>query len=241
MDWNILCIGFGFYTVVLLLFYRFTKTANRNLIFLLLGLLLIDLIVTMFPGFIDGLNFNWEGKIFSILWCTLFICFIPSSLLTKGESGFVWKVKRSSWIPFFILCIIGIVIQVITEDIDSLEFDTETFLFQATMPGLSEEFVYRGIILGLLNKVFVSRTKILGASVGWGLLIQAVFFGGGHSFYFDEASQLQFALAPAIITGIIGLAIGWLREKSGSIILPIIFHNFFNLSPTIFALILKIF
>jgi membrane protease YdiL (CAAX protease family) len=200
----------------------------------------LDIALSMLPninwGFLKNLEWNWQGKFWSIVWCVLFIWF--TKFLSKEESGFTWKINKSAWLPFIIICIIGIGVQLsdIFSENGLEKFDKEAFFYQLTMPGLAEEMVYRGVILGLLNKVFVSRKNILGAQVGWGLLIQAIIFGGGHSFYFDDLGNIQFAFVPAIITGIIGLVIGWLREKSGSIVLPIIFHNLFNVFPRFLAL-----
>ncbi|WP_167016877.1 CPBP family intramembrane glutamic endopeptidase [Chitinophaga sp. Cy-1792] len=189
--------------------------------------------------FLNQLDWNWQGKFLSILWGVLFI--LCTSFLTRKEAGFEWKVERSSWPAFIIVCLLGIGLQwwdISTDGgIKSIHFNAEKFWYELTMPGLSEELIYRGIILGLLNKIFISRVRILGASVGWGLLIQAVIFGGGHSFYFDDASAIHFALAPALITGAIGLVIGWLRERTGSIVLPIVFHNLFNVFPQALAMI----
>jgi membrane protease YdiL (CAAX protease family) len=235
-------VGLAFCAIVMFLFTLFTKTANKKLIVLLLGLLLLDVALTMLPNinwsFLNKLEWNWQGKILSILWCVLFICF--TKFLTKEESGFTWKINKSAWLPFIIICVIGISVQLLDVfsggGLKDLHFGKEHFFYELTMPGLSEEMAYRGIILGLLNKVFVSRKNILGATVGWGILIQAIIFGGGHSFYFNDAGHIQFALVPAIITGIIGLVIGWLREKSGNIVLPIIFHNLFNVFPQLLAL-----
>ena len=241
MEWSILCIGYGLVfcviAIIIFLFSLFTKTTNRNLLFLVSGVLLFEFVLSLIPE----INYIWFGRILCALCCLLFVCLF-SSVLTKEESGIAWKVRKSSWVPFLILCIIGSGIWMIGEDLESLsdKFDTGKILYQSIVLGIFNEFIYRGVILGLLNKVFVSRVKVFGASVGWGLLVQAIIFAIVYSFSFDESLHFYFLWAPVISAGILGLVTGWLREKSGSIILPILFYSLSNLFLYLFYLIFVI-
>jgi len=81
------------------------------------------------------------------------------------------------------------------------------------MPGLSEEPVFRGVMLGLLNLVFISRKKILGAYFGWGSLIQCVLFGVGHAVYFDNKQHLQFYFTRFVVTFVLGVFMTLFKRK----------------------------
>ncbi len=53
-------------------------------------------------------------------------------------------------------------------------------LYYATLPGLEEELFYRGVLLGLLGRVFPRRTPLLGARTSWGGVVVALLFALGH-------------------------------------------------------------
>ncbi len=86
---------------------------------------------------------------------------------------------------------------------------------------LPEEFFYRGYLMGRLNDIFRGRIRLLGAEVGWALLIQAAAFAVGHYLTDFNPSRLG-VFFPA-------LAFGWLRAKRGSIGAPIFFHAASNI------------
>ncbi|MCP4674719.1 MAG: CPBP family intramembrane metalloprotease [Deltaproteobacteria bacterium] len=91
---------------------------------------------------------------------------------------------------------------------------------------LPEEFFYRGYIMGRLDDILPARVKLLGARVGWSLPIQAVLFALGHYLVDFNPTRLS-VFFPA-------LAFGWLREKRGTIVAPILFHAASNIFMEIF-------
>jgi hypothetical protein len=91
---------------------------------------------------------------------------------------------------------------------------------------LPEEFFYRGYLLGRLNDIFRGRINLLGARVGWGLLLQAGLFAGGH-FLVDLNPQRLGVFFPA-------LAFGWLRARRGTIVAPVMFHAAANVFMEVF-------
>ena len=222
--------------VFALLFMPFSKTEKKHLFIVYGVFMLLTTAILFIPNLpvLNNLNWNWQGKFLSFLMALAFMRFLP--FLTKKEAGFTFKVNKSVWLPLIILLAISIAYNLYETTLSELDGSKEYLLFEATMPGLSEEPIYRGIILGLLNLIFVSRINFLGASVGWGALIQSVLFGVGHAVYFDENTHLQFALEPFIITFILGTFMTYLKEKGESIIPALIFHNVFNAFPAIVKL-----
>ena len=70
-----------------------------------------------------------------------------------------------------------------------LRFDLETTLFQATLPGLAEEFIYRGGVLAFMNAYFGSRPwQFARTPFGGGAVSTALLFGLAHALWFDSAT-----------------------------------------------------
>ncbi len=63
------------------------------------------------------------------------------------------------------------------------------------MPGLAEEFVFRGVFQSLLNEAFGQPWRLARASLGWGGIITAVLFVVGHGALFDRYLHLQISLS----------------------------------------------
>lgn len=108
-------------------------------------------------------------------------------------------------------------------------YDPETALFQATLPGLSEEFVYRGILLGLLNKTFPIKWKLLNTRFGWGLVLTSVLFGLVHGLAITENWTVGFNSQRFFMTGTLGFALGFIKEKAKSLVPAVLFHDLWNL------------
>ena len=90
-------------------------------------------------------------------------------------------------------------------------------LFLVALP---EEAFYRGYMQSRLDSIFRGRISILGAKVGWSLVITAAFFALGH--------LVEFRL-DKLGTFLPGLVFGWLRAKTGSIGGAVVFHAACNI------------
>jgi membrane protease YdiL (CAAX protease family) len=94
-------------------------------------------------------------------------------------------------------------------------------VWQLIAVGYGEEFFYRGYMQTRLNSAFgPSRFRFLGVSIGAPFWITAVLFTMGHSLV-----QFQW-WQPAIFFP--ALVFGWLRERTGNILVPALFHAFAN-------------
>ena len=85
---------------------------------------------------------------------------------------------------------------------------------------LPEEVFYRGYMQTRLDSVFKGRVNVLGAKVGWGLVIAAAFFAIGH---------LVEPRPDKLGTFFPGLLFGWLRARTGSIGGAVVFHALCNI------------
>ncbi|RLB58500.1 MAG: hypothetical protein DRI34_04650 [Deltaproteobacteria bacterium] len=80
---------------------------------------------------------------------------------------------------------------------------------------LPEEAFYRGYLQTRLDSLFKGRVRILGAEVGWSVVIAAAFFAVGH---------LVEPRLDKLGTFFPGLVFGWLRARTGSIGGAVVFH-----------------
>jgi membrane protease YdiL (CAAX protease family) len=109
----------------------------------------------------------------------------------------------------------------------------ENLAFQLTMPGLQEETFYRGLLLFALDRAFTGRVRLLGVGWGWGAVLSCALFGMAHAFGYSDGG---FSLDPLTLclTALPSFIAVWVRLRTGSVLLPILMHNFGN---TVMALI----
>jgi len=103
----------------------------------------------------------------------------------------------------------------------------EDVAFQLTVPGLEEEPCYRGILLYALYRAFTGRARFLGVDWGWGALLSCLLFGMAHAFGFSNG-HFSFDALTMALTALPSFIAVWLRLRTGSLLLPILMHNFGN-------------
>jgi membrane protease YdiL (CAAX protease family) len=96
----------------------------------------------------------------------------------------------------------------------------ETWLYQASVPGLVEESLFRGVLLALLDRAFSARCRFAGADFGYGALVVTALFGLLHGFQLGTLLGVW----PAALLYL------WLRARTGSLLVPVLAHNLWNLS-----------
>lgn len=177
-----------------------------------------------------GLDWNWSGKILSLCLSLSFILFYGKEI--RRDIGFTKKFNKKTLktglLIFGGFLLFDFIFKLIIFPKGG-EFDLETFLFQATMPGLTEELLFRGIYLWLLGKAFISSKMIKGVSFGWNFIIVTFLFAMMHGVSLTEDLSFNFDLITIIyLTLITSLSLGLLRKFSGNVILPILGHNVVN-------------
>ena len=94
------------------------------------------------------------------------------------------------------------------------EYSFVWFLSTLILPPLTEEIIFRGLLLGYLKKTGI---PFLAAN-----LIQAVCFGIYHQ-----------NLAQGIYTALLGFLLGYLAQRYGTLIAPMFLHFLYNLFGTV--------
>jgi hypothetical protein len=85
--------------------------------------------------------------------------------------------------------------------------------------GLSEEVFFRGYLQTEMNRSFGRPYEIWGARVGWGLVAASLLFGLCHVVHGD-LTRVRVAF--------FGLFAGWLRERTGGVAVPAVYHGVAN-------------
>ena len=169
-------------------------------------------------------SWNWLGKAMS-LGGMLVIASLPVfgfrkvGLTLKQRPGF-----RTPLIVFLVL--MGLIAYFAATDATG-RADLETIAFQWTMPSFDEELFYRGVLLLAMNEAFTERVSVLGAPIGYGGLLTSLMFGLAHGFSYSGGSFELDAITIAV-TGIPSLLLLWLRERTGSLVLPVLGHSASN-------------
>ncbi|MDT8999566.1 CPBP family glutamic-type intramembrane protease [Paucibacter sp. APW11] len=117
---------------------------------------------------------------------------------------------------------------------DPAPLTIEYFLYEATMPGLGEEFSMRGAWLCLLV-VGLSRFERLPGRAALALAISALPFAALHVL---EVSGLQLVVI-FLYTFYAAVALGWLRLSSASIWPAVLAHNVANVAGGVISLLLR--
>lgn len=186
-----------------------------------------DLLLTRFYGLLPRLVgvWNWEGKVMALA-ATLAIASLPA--FGWRRSGITLRHKPGSLVPCAIVaglyCAFFVALALHFPD---NEYTPEELAFQLTMPGFEEEPFYRGILLLAFDRAIAGRIRFLGVEWGWGALLSSVLFGLAHAFGYSHGA-FQFDPMTMALTGVPALLGVWLRLRSGSVLIPIIVHNFGN-------------
>ena len=178
----------------------------------------------LLPDFIGG-QWNWLGKGLALI-ITLVVASHPA--FGWQRSGLTLKQKAGSLPSALVVgvLLIGLFTFFALSSDDGVS-SAETLGFQLSMPGLEEEPFYRGVLLLALNEAFRGRIKALGIAWGWGALISSALFGMTHAFGFEDGG-FSFDVMTFLLTGVPALVLVWLRERTGSLLLPVLLHNYGN-------------
>ena len=227
-------VMFSMVPVVLLAAVHHRKVNSKYLL-LGFGYMVADFLLT-----ISGLavqskfhhGFNWLGKLLS-LGLTIAILWRCKDL--RSEFGLALKQKKPRAGITAAVLLVAIFVWHGSTSLHS-PFKLETCLYQATMPGLSEEFCFRGVAMWLLSRALGTAFEIKGQTVSWGVIATTVAFGMGHAIAVLHG-HVHITWVAFAFTGLIGAALAAIRVVSGSLLLPVIAHNGINVSETVIPML----
>lgn len=205
----------------------------KPLVYFVFIYVLTNLILNACSGIIlfQGQQWNWAGKCLALAVEILFVLAI--SPFPKSMFSITKKVDWSGTTPLLILCFIYIVFRTgmyFTSGDASLQIHPETTLYQATLPGLQEELFYRGILLGLINAVFVHPGfSFLKINFGLGTILTSLLFGLAHGLSINENLTFNMNFFVFARTTFDGFLFSLLTIKTKSLLPGIFYHNVLNL------------
>jgi membrane protease YdiL (CAAX protease family) len=180
----------------------------------------------LIPDFLPSAHWNWQGKIFALM-ATLVVASLPqfgwrrSGLTVSQTHGSV----KSCISVALAYCAFFVVMAFVFPDYERAS--TEAMGFQLSLPGLEEEPFYRGVLLLALDRAFAGRIKALGVKWGWGAVLSCALFGLAHAFSYHH-SHFGFDPLTMALTALPSFIAVWVRLRSGSVLIPVLLHNFGN-------------
>lgn len=208
----------SFYVKVLLYF---------AIIYLINNVLTASLALPLFPG----QRFNWLGKGAATLFLVLCVYLFPG--FRREQFGLTGKIQWDGTRPILILCAIYFLLRIGLYAFSgeaTAALHLETVLFQATLPGIHEELLYRGVLMGLLSAVFIRPSwRFAGVDFGWPVLLTTLLFGLDHGISFTKDLDLNVNYFGLVRTMFDGFLFALLVQKTRSILPAVIYHNLLNL------------
>jgi membrane protease YdiL (CAAX protease family) len=169
-------------------------------ILLILGFILLENLGSVFPQhpIFHGLRWNWQYKLWQIAIALIFIF-----LVFRRPRGLGLRLPEKESLPVMWMMLGGMVVfttaialwnrTVLFSHEGALKIETlplvETTLFEAFMPGLSEELIYRGIVLLGFASIFSGpKINLADALAGWEVPISIFLFILAHNRFVDSST-----------------------------------------------------
>jgi membrane protease YdiL (CAAX protease family) len=119
-----------------------------------------------------------------------------------------------------------------------------TLAFQWLFVGVGEELLFRGLLLGMLARTVEAQIRVGRFRVSAAVVVSAVVFALAHGVIYQGAFMLPFRFDPnwsqVAWAFVLGIFCGSLRQRTGSLLGPIVGHNVANglvLSMTYLAVV----
>lgn len=170
------------------------------------------------------LAWNWQNKLVIVVLLCGLIWLTPG--LTWQSVG-LRRPRRGWWIPVLAALTLGLGFGLVANPETAVE--AETIAFQALLPGIDEELLYRGVMLAVIDQAIRARRNMWGGRVGWSVVITSAVFGLVHGLQV-HAGGISFEPAYMIVTAALGFAFAWLRIRWESLLPAVLAHNAWNVS-----------
>lgn len=236
--WSVLLIG----AVACTKFLGLGKLSLRKLVVVVAVFAGYIFLVKSEFAFVGALNFseaalklNMDGKLFGSLFTiaaaiALVRTKISGSALATSM-GFVWNQNKGSIGPSVIVVVLFMLLVALVDHFigkSSVPVLDSMTVFYPVIAGLDEELMYRGVLLALLCSLAPSILfTIKGAPISLGGMIALLLFALIHGLKIKHG-MLQISPPGMVLTFIYGGVYLWLRERTGSLLMPVVAHNLGN-------------
>ena len=176
-------------------------------------------------------NWNWDGKIYGIIWGVAAYFIFRRQF---SDNNFFTLKQNKEGLKSALKVVVAIIsISVLGGVVKDRDFNLETLLFQISLPGIDEEIMYRGVLLGLMCSALRS------GGAAWrnpAIIINGILFGLVHALSINDGA-VQFSIMNFVWTWILGYSFGYIAIKTRSILLPILTHNLYNFTLNLLSMI----
>ncbi len=153
---------------------------------------------------------------------------VRAEKFSLADAGFTLKQAPNSLIPAIKMLLLLLAFRFVFSSLfggDDGSTDPEELLFLATMSGLDKEMLYRGVLLYVMSKAIISaRYPIYRAQVNIAGILLVLLFALVNGLIWQQSHWHIFYIS-IVFSSVYGLALLWLREKTGSLLFPIVAHN----------------
>lgn len=212
---------------------RIKLTCETFLFLLLIGIyawiLPLTPIYTLLKG--DFFYWNYPFSIMFIIIPIIIISFTKPNFRSYGINLKNWKLDSIWGIIFCIIIVLPALIALsfnYIQFIDNLtsSFILSTIIYQVIFSGFGEELFFRGYIQSRLNEAFDHPYGNVDLKYGPGIIITSINFSVMHILnpFSPFIGKFGFDFLSGLFTLGIGFFLGFLREKTDSILLPSIIH-----------------
>jgi membrane protease YdiL (CAAX protease family) len=177
-----------------------------------------------------SLNWAWGEKLTIVIYWLLALAglLVLTPNFKASDAGFTLKHNpgsiKAALVAIGILLIFRFYLSFLLGGDDG-SVNPEELLFLATMNGLEKEPLFRGILLYTASLAIIAKSySFMNAKISIAGILLVVLFALPHGFTFSSG---DWSIYPTglIITAIHGFVYLWMRERTGSLILPILAHN----------------
>lgn len=233
----------GLISPILILSFDWKRQNYKNLfLFVLIYFVWAFFNSPLYEGIL-GIDFisskwNWEGKIFAFI-CSILLAFAFKKNIIENNFFTIKQKAKSIKYTLSVTLLITLLSAVITFfSEEKYELDFDTLAFRLTMPGLDEEFAFRGLMIAALLPSLKPAFSLGNFHFGNpAVAVTAFLFGLVHGISFNFNWPFQFDYFAFSYTFIFGFIWGWMLLKSRSIVMPVVSHNLNNFVVTLVTMI----
>lgn len=169
-----------------------------------------------------GIRYPVGAMLGSGLSVLLFLYALYDQAGLRQDVGLTFK-QRPKSLPFSLTAVaLMLVIGTTLRSVGSSAIDGWWNVLQSSLIApVTEELAYRGVAFALLCRAFGSQSRM------WPVLVSALCFGFPHAFVY-VAGKAAFATESFSFIVVMGLILGAIRARSGSLLFPLLFHVAWN-------------
>ena len=155
-------------------------------------------------------SWNWDGKIYGII-CGILSYFLFKKYFRENDFFTLKQNKENLKSALIGASAIVLISTIVWFLLGKSDLNIETLAFQISLPGIDEEIMFRGILLGLLATSLKDKISFLGNP---SVLLTAILFGFMHALTLNKDYSINFEPIYFIQTGFAGYVWGWITIKA---------------------------